>query len=124
MSYEEIYQYIRGAIEKFMMTHLYHKSDNGFKYIGDMVQLAMSGVYIHMNGMNLFTTANKGFGKGPLSTRRGDEVWILRGGKVPYVLRPLGNATYKLVGEAYMHGIMQGEAIVNREKEFKTLTLV
>jgi hypothetical protein len=124
MSYEEIYQYIRGAIEKFMMTHLYHKSDNGFKYIGDMVQLAMSGVYIHMNGRNLFTTANKGFGKGPLSTRRGDEVWILRGGKVPYVLRPLGNATYKLVGEAYMHGIMQGEAIVNREKEFKTLTLV
>ncbi len=43
--------------------------------------------------------------------KAGDVVCLLRGGDVPFVLRRLssGNGCYQLIGEAYVHGIMQGE---------------
>jgi hypothetical protein len=47
----------------------------------------------------------------PSQSRVDDEVWILDGGKVPYLIRhdEVCN-TWSLVGETYVHGIMQGEA--------------
>jgi hypothetical protein len=39
-----------------------------------------------------------------------DIVVVLFGCIMPFVLRPHG-IEYKLVGEAYVHGIMKGEAI-------------
>ena len=46
---------------------------------------------------------------GPVVAREGDEMWFLQGARVPFVLRPLGNGNHELVGEAYVHGFMQGE---------------
>lgn len=43
--------------------------------------------------------------------REGDIVVIARGGRVPYVLRRLPNAEFKFVGEVYLHGVMDGEAV-------------
>ena len=67
----------------------------------------------------LFRTHEKMFlGTGAKSLRVGDEVWILGGGKVPYILRPVkdklaGGTTaerqHRLVGEAYVHGLMHGD---------------
>jgi len=48
----------------------------------------------------------------PEETAIGDRVVVLVGGCVPYVLRPVGNDTqegYRYVGEAYVHGLMDGE---------------
>lgn len=42
----------------------------------------------------------------------GDICCILFGAPVPFVLRPAGNG-YRLVGEAYVHGIMKGEEMVD-----------
>ncbi|KAH8753764.1 heterokaryon incompatibility protein-domain-containing protein [Hyaloscypha sp. PMI_1271] len=39
----------------------------------------------------------------------GDEVWILRGAHVPYVLRKSEAGTSRLVGEAFVYGMMDGE---------------
>lgn len=39
----------------------------------------------------------------------GDEVWILRGARVPFILRRLETGTYQLLGEVYLHGYMNGE---------------
>ena len=75
-------------------------------------------------------------GIGPESMRGGDEVWLLKGGSVLYILRPLlteprgtlqvldctganttilnirkGGSTYELVGEAFIHGLMDGELL-------------
>ncbi|KAK7186189.1 hypothetical protein DPSP01_005019 [Paraphaeosphaeria sporulosa] len=52
-------------------------------------------------------------GIGPAALREGDIVAVLLGGPVPYVLRasPDDHATYQLVGECYVHGIMSGEAL-------------
>jgi hypothetical protein len=41
----------------------------------------------------------------------GDQVWILNGLRTPFSLRPVRNRRYRLMGEAYVHGIMHGEAV-------------
>lgn len=46
----------------------------------------------------------------PGGARAGDQVVLLKGGRVPFVLRRKeGEGVYELVGEAYVHGIMSGE---------------
>ncbi|KAM7191506.1 hypothetical protein V8F33_008857 [Rhypophila sp. PSN 637] len=64
-------------------------------------------------GHRIFRTANGFLGMGPLSSEIGDEVWVLEGGKTPFVVRRPreGGSRCRLIGEAYVHGIMHGEAI-------------
>ncbi|KAF2495470.1 HET-domain-containing protein [Lophium mytilinum] len=58
----------------------------------------------------LFVTANGYIGLGPLHTRASDEVCTLHGGYVPFSLRRTDvESKFELLGEAYVHGIMQGE---------------
>ncbi|KAI3324641.1 HET-domain-containing protein [Xylariaceae sp. AK1471] len=67
---------------------------------------------------HFFTTENGYMGIGPVGVKPGDEVWSLIGGHVPFVLRPadhhLGRSihglSFQMVGECYVHGIMNGEA--------------
>ncbi|KAF2872859.1 heterokaryon incompatibility protein-domain-containing protein [Massariosphaeria phaeospora] len=73
-------------------------------------------------GRRLFRTETGLLGMGPKSTAAGDEVWVIPGAKVPFVLRPFdgGRAPkrYSLVGEAYVHGYMNGEVLrEGRERE-------
>lgn len=48
---------------------------------------------------------------GPKIIQNGDIVCVLFGGKMPFCLRPLENGNYHLVGECYVHGLMEGQAI-------------
>lgn len=57
----------------------------------------------------LFKTRIGYLGTGPRSLRQDDEVWILNGGGAPFVLRRLPNGNYRLIGEAFVYGVMQGE---------------
>ena len=59
---------------------------------------------------SLFSTEGGFIGLGPPHCNPGDRVCILFGGEVPFVLRPVGGC-YQLVGDAYVHGIMEGEAL-------------
>jgi len=60
----------------------------------------------------LFRTDTGLLGLGPIDMEVGDGVWILAGGGTPFVLRGASrDATYQLLGEAYVHGIMHGEAV-------------
>ena len=54
----------------------------------------------------------------PQSTKVGDSIAILKGGSVPFVIRPR-RTQWELVGDSYVHGIMYGEAF--REGECKIL---
>jgi hypothetical protein len=70
-----------------------------------------------------FFVTKKGYiGMGPLDTRSGDQVWVLYGGQVPFVLRGVGEdgrecetRGFGLVGDAYVHGIMDGEMVRDNE---------
>lgn len=57
----------------------------------------------------LFRTRDGYLGTGARSLRAGDEVWILHGAGVPFVLRMRPNGNYQLIGEAFVYGIMHGE---------------
>ncbi|KAK0609423.1 heterokaryon incompatibility protein-domain-containing protein [Immersiella caudata] len=62
-------------------------------------------------GHRTFRTPNHYLGMGPVSSQVGDEVWILKGARTPFILRRKGPDQYQLIGEAYVHGIMHGEAL-------------
>ncbi|KAE9363365.1 HET-domain-containing protein [Stipitochalara longipes BDJ] len=42
--------------------------------------------------------------------RNGDEIWLLEGSKVPLIIRNQTEGYNQLIGDAYIHGIMYGEA--------------
>ncbi|KAI1748758.1 heterokaryon incompatibility protein-domain-containing protein [Xylaria castorea] len=64
----------------------------------------------------LLLTKRGYLGLGP-ACQVGDHVCILRGGEVPFILRPI-NGHFRLVGDAYIHGIMEGEGMIS-PKTFK-----
>ncbi|KAI0487733.1 HET-domain-containing protein [Xylaria cf. heliscus] len=73
----------------------------------------------------LFITENGAVGLGPSGTSIGDEVWILSGGRSPFLLSPLhsngvdvkdqdASYHYTLRGDVFVPGIMAGEAVDSR----------
>ncbi|KAA8617557.1 hypothetical protein PtrSN002B_005790 [Pyrenophora tritici-repentis] len=43
-------------------------------------------------------------------TKRGDVVALISGSQVPFIFRPQDSGRYRIIGEAYVDGIMDGEA--------------
>lgn len=82
-----------------------------------------------------FVTEKGYFGLAPATTQPGDLVCILLGGKVPYIVRKTVDAdapnkiadmhrtTYKFVGDAYVQGIMNGEAVQDLESDDECLEI-
>ncbi|KAH8779833.1 heterokaryon incompatibility protein-domain-containing protein [Diaporthe sp. PMI_573] len=73
------------------------------------------------NGRRLGRAVNGWLCLLPGETEVGDKIILARGGRVPLVIRPLTDdeECFSLVGEAYIHGIMDGEAFVEEEcKDF------
>jgi hypothetical protein len=58
-------------------------------------------------------TENGYMGLAPMSTKKGDCVCIFLGGRTPFVIRPTTRKRCRLIGESYIHGIMDGEAMEN-----------
>ena len=56
-----------------------------------------------------FLSTNGYVGLLPAHSKRGDLICIIFGAIVPFVLRKLDNGEYELIGEVYVHGIMDGE---------------
>ena len=86
----------------------------------------MSSVFDVITGGRKFACTERGyFGFTPPTTKEGDLVAVLPGGKVPYILRSVVSGElnktetspatdlgkcYVIVGDSYIHGIMDGEA--------------
>lgn len=82
------------------------KHDYQFKAGGPLWYLRNATTW--QDGRRVFATSEGFLGVGPDHVRPGDRVCILYGLDVPFVLRPVGDR-YELVGEAWVHGIMDGE---------------
>lgn len=61
----------------------------------------------------IFCTTRGHIGLGPKELRKGDVAVILFGASVPFVLRPTKRGHYVLVGDCYVHGLMDGEFMRN-----------
>ena len=72
-------------------------------------------------GRRFFRTRNRYMGIGPRNLTRGDQVVILKGGSLPFILRKVdstdvdGKPVYSLLGEAYVHGLSEGEGLRDRK---------
>ncbi|KAI9774468.1 MAG: hypothetical protein M1839_001701 [Geoglossum umbratile] len=61
-------------------------------------------------GRSFLCTEKGYYGLGPCIARPGDLCCVLFGANVPFLLRRVDGARCKLVGEAFVHGLMRGEA--------------
>ncbi|KAK3381247.1 heterokaryon incompatibility protein-domain-containing protein [Podospora didyma] len=67
---------------------------------------------------------SKGYiGQVPKSSRAGDVVCVIEGVAVPFVFRA-SSGGYKVIGQCYLHGIMEGEALRDPSLRKETFTLV
>lgn len=69
-----------------------------------------------MENQNFFITKSGYIGIGPPNTKTGDQIWVFSGGNVPFVMREVDGRKaacpqLTLIGDAYVHGIMDGEAV-------------
>ncbi|KAF2001693.1 hypothetical protein P154DRAFT_158008 [Amniculicola lignicola CBS 123094] len=58
-----------------------------------------------------FWTKRGYMGLAPAAAEVGDEVCVLFGGQVLYVVRPFDETKHEFIGECYLHGWMDGEAV-------------
>jgi hypothetical protein len=66
---------------------------------------------LHESQGRCFFVTDKGFmGLGPSNTRKSDVVCVMLGGEIPVILREEGDG-FKLIGECYVHGVMNGEVL-------------
>jgi len=75
-------------------------------------------------GRNLCATERKYLGRVPHQSKVGDRICIFKGGSVPFLVRKDVDDHYQLIGECYIHGIMDGEAmerddLKSLEQDFK-----
>ncbi|KAF2446575.1 HET-domain-containing protein [Karstenula rhodostoma CBS 690.94] len=83
-------------------------------------------IYGMMANQNMFVTETGLMGQGHMETEVGDQVWIFRGGKVPFVVRPPkveGEDGYTFVGQCYVQGVMRGEMASRSGLVQKTISL-
>ena len=93
---------------------------DGLKFI-EHEQVESRLVYI-ASGRRFCLTRSGHVGWVPLETQKGDIVGLVCGSKVPLILRPAGD-TYLVVGQSYIHGIMDGEATPTSTEDFQTMKL-
>jgi hypothetical protein len=75
---------------------------------------AMASMLLCVPNRLLFTTSNGYMGLGPKMAQVGDLVYVLLGGELPYVLRRQEDTdTFQFIGECYVHGLMNGEGLVD-----------
>lgn len=67
--------------------------------------------FSHSPHLRAFLTRQEYFGVGSESLCENDEIWIVAGSRVPLALRRAGQGAFRLVGGAYIHGFMHGEAL-------------
>jgi len=83
-----------------------------------------AGMSMNMMHWKRFAASLKGYLTSvPVSSLPGDILCIVMGAAVPFVLRPVDGG-YQLIGECYVHGLMNGEALKIPELKVETLIIV
>lgn len=95
------------------------KLDRDFDDISEAFRIAYSC-------RRLFRTKKNYLGIAAESLKAGDEVWVLAGAAIPLILRPAENGENerKVIGEAYIHGIMNGEVVKEAGEKVQQIDLV
>jgi len=103
--HDEFQEVLRTEPNRFQTLSLFLQSrDYAYRFLSIAGQVGTN--------RSLYRTSNGYLGLGPCSAMEGDEIWLLRGALVPFVMRRHTNqGSIRLVGESYLHGFMQGEML-------------
>jgi hypothetical protein len=77
-------------------------------------------------GRAFFRTESGAMGLCPPHTKPGDEIWVLCGGRVPFMLRPRSEEEgryHTFIGDCYLDGVMSGEATSNPLYKVRTIMI-
>ncbi|KAL8951901.1 MAG: hypothetical protein Q9222_002146 [Ikaeria aurantiellina] len=82
--------------------------------------------YIPSTIRESFFQASDGYiGISTSMARKGDTIWILQDARIPFALGAVPNTNqYQLVGDAYLHGFMQGEIMQSGTAQFQKVIFV
>ena len=72
----------------------------------------LTAVYYHFQGRSFIKTREGYIGLAPRTAVPGDHVCFLLGCSTPILLRPAPNNRFRVVGECYVHGLMNGEVFL------------
>jgi hypothetical protein len=75
-------------------------------------------------GRRLFETSRGFIGLGPAAAQIDDEICLLLGGQVCYVLRTRKDGHHEFIGECYVHGMMDGQACEDESFSIRNIVLV
>ncbi|MCJ1238061.1 hypothetical protein MMC14_006049 [Varicellaria rhodocarpa] len=79
---------------------------------------------LHTAQNRQFCASEKNYmGWAPPDAQVGDLICVLLGGRVPFLLRPHGNM-FRLIGELYIHGLMEGQAMKMKDVKTQEIRLV
>jgi hypothetical protein len=99
----------------------------GLEKLGPYGETNLVGFCAEMRPQSLgrtpFVTRKGRLGLGPESVQPGDSVAVFGGGDVPFILGASDGEKFQLVGEAYVDGIMDGEAVASGQR-LQHLTLI
>lgn len=99
------------------LQRLAHPSTNGRVYNPTALQREAVSWAINVLAWRRMVITEKGYlGLAPADSRQGDRIYVVLGCNMPVVLRKCGDF-YTVVGESYLHGFMDGEAILNVRDE-------
>jgi hypothetical protein len=92
----------------------------------ETIQRLMGEASIQTQGKRVVRTRTGYLALVPRAVQMGDKIAVLKGGPMPFLLRPSG-AGFSLIGDCYVHGIMKGEAVQatsGRAPVWETIILV
>ena len=107
-----------------------HLDTNRDRFAGHFaeIQFRVASMSSHRN---FCLTRDEGrIGWVPFAAQRGDVVCLMRGSPVPVIIRPLSGCgremedEYVVIGQCYIHGIMDGEAVVGKKERWRRIQLV
>lgn len=83
-----------------------------------------SSFWAAYSGRRLFRTKTGWFGISNQNLQNGDSVWILAGAETPFLLRRRSENDWLMIGDAYIHGAMEGEATEKLPDTLRSIDLV
>ncbi|KAH8660677.1 hypothetical protein BGZ60DRAFT_381685 [Tricladium varicosporioides] len=119
---EHLYEEKLNAIFKYgsLASSVTSLLDDNAEPVEEMIEKeqvsAIIDASVTMNRRRFFVTQSGAVGLAPWNALEGDTVCVLLGCRYPVILREV-DGHYVLVGEAYVDGFMNGEALVGTGKE-------
>lgn len=112
-SFEDVVQYVREELKATGgIDGCSNRDDPRQQHFAEMASAFHKAFLENMDQRELFVTERGMLGSCPTGIAIGDEIWILDGARVPFILRPgQEEFSYTFVGDTFMLDLMNGEML-------------